>query len=249
MKITYENGWEYTDIHVDLPVPYEDNYQMRMLRANQLPGLAALKGSGLDGNSRYTYRVSGVSIGKKFETVEMKKADIRGLLDALMRTAETLAAHMLSPDGLLLTPELIYTRGGNYEFCYLPVSEEQYRVPLCRSFHALTEYFVGRLDYQDTEGVFLVCRLHRETMNEGYELRRILEECRREESEYRRETALREKKQYQCEELKKENTAETLPVPDVPEKKGFVKRAVSRFCSGRWGEWKDLITEMDDEGV
>ena len=52
MKITYENGWEYTDIHVDLPVPYEDNYQMRMLRVNEIPGLAAVKGSGLNGSSR-----------------------------------------------------------------------------------------------------------------------------------------------------------------------------------------------------
>ena len=37
--------------------------------------------------------------------------------------------------------------------------------------------------------------------------------------------------------------------PAVPEKKGFVKRTVSRFRTGRWGEWKDLITEMDEGGV
>ena len=74
MKITYENSWEYTDIHIDLPVPYEDNYQMRMLRANEIPGLAPVKGSGRDGSSRYTYRIrNGISIGKKYETGEMKK--------------------------------------------------------------------------------------------------------------------------------------------------------------------------------
>ena len=80
MKITYENGWEYTDIHVDLPVPYEDNYQMRMLRVNEIPGLAAVKGSGLNGSSRYTYRISnGISIGRKYETGEMKKEDMNQL--------------------------------------------------------------------------------------------------------------------------------------------------------------------------
>ena len=24
MQITYQNEWEYTNIHVDLPIPYED---------------------------------------------------------------------------------------------------------------------------------------------------------------------------------------------------------------------------------
>ena len=119
MKITYENGWEYTDIHIDLSVPYEDNYQMRMLRANEIPGLAPVKGSGRDGSSRYTYRIrSGISIGKKYETGEMKKEDVHSLLDALLQTTEALQACILSPDGLILTPEMIYTHGGKYQFCY-----------------------------------------------------------------------------------------------------------------------------------
>ena len=233
MKITYENGWEYTDIHVDLPVPYEDNYQMRMLRVNEIPGLAAVKGSGLNGSS-------------------LKKEDILSLLEALLKTAEALAAYMLSPDGLILTPEMIYTHGGKYQFCYLPVSEEMYRVPICRSFHTLTEYFVGRLDYHDTEGIFLVYKLHKETMKDSYELRQILAECRQEEKEYRREVMIREKKNYKKEQEKTEDgvqPAKQLDHPAVPEKKGFVKRTVSRFRTGRWGEWKDLITEMDEGGV
>ena len=227
MKITYENGWEYTDIHVDLPVPYEDNYQMRMLRVNEIPGLAAVKGSGLNGSSRYTYRISnGISIGRKYETGEMKKEDIRSLLEALLKTAEALAAYMLSPDGLILTPEMIYT--------------------------PLTEYFVGRLDYHDTEGIFLVYKLHKETMKDSYELRQILAECRQEEKEYRREIMIREKKNYKKEQEKTEDGVQPAKQPErpaAPEKKGFVKRTVSRFRTGRWGEWKDLITEMDEGGV
>ena len=250
MKITYENSWEYTDIHIDLSVPYEDNYQMRMLRANEIPGLAPVKGSGRDGSSRYTYRIrSGISIGKKYETGEMKKEDVHSLLDALLQTAEALQACMLSPDGLILTPEMIYTHGGKYQFCYLPAAEKTCRVPLCRSFHTLTEYFVGRLDYHDTEGIFLVYRLHKETMKESYELRQILAECREEERQYRRESALREKKNYRREREKTETDrrpAEQPVLPEVPEKKGLIERAVSRFRTGRWGDWEDMITEMDD---
>lgn len=250
MNITYENGWEYMDIHVDVPVPFEDNYQMRMLRSNEIPGLAEIKGSGRDGSSRYTYRIrSGISIDRKYGAGEMKKADVEKLTEALVRTAEALAGYMLSPDGLILTPDMIFTHGGKYEFCYLPVSAEGCRVPLCRSFHKLTEYFTGRLDYHDTEGIFLVYKLHKETMKDSYELRKILEESRQEEKEYHREMLCRERKNYRKKEPEQEQEQETEKEPDpppVPEKKGLIRRTVSRFRTGRWGEWKELITEMDD---
>ena len=61
MNVTYENNWEYMDIHVDLPVPYEENYQLRMLNHNNIAGLLKVKGSGRDGQSRYTYRTNGLS--------------------------------------------------------------------------------------------------------------------------------------------------------------------------------------------
>ena len=248
MNITYENGWEYMDIHVDVPVPFEDNYQMRMLRSNEIPGLAEIKGSGRDGSSRYTYRIrSGISIDRKYGAGEMKKADVEKLTEALVRTAEALAGYMLSPDGLILTPDMIFTHGGKYEFCYLPVSAEGCRVPLCRSFHKLTEYFTGRLDYHDTEGIFLVYKLHKETMKDSYELRRILEESRQEEREYHREMLCRERNNYRKKEPEQEQETEEEPdPPPVPEKKGLIRRTVSRFRTGRWGEWKELITELDD---
>ena len=248
MNITYENGWEYMDIHVDVPVPFEDNYQMRMLRSNEIPGLAEIKGSGRDGSSRYTYRIrSGISIDRKYGAGEMKKADVEKLTEALVRTAEALAGYMLSPDGLILTPDMIFTHGGKYEFCYLPVSAEGCRVPLCRSFHKLTEYFTGRLDYHDTEGIFLVYKLHKETMKDSYELRKILEESRQEEREYHREMLCRERKNYRKKEPEQDQETEKEPdLPPVPEKKGLIRRTVSRFRTGRWGEWKELITEMDD---
>lgn len=244
MKITYENGWEYMDIHVDLPVPFEENYQMRMLAEAEIPGLMKVRGTGRDGNSRYTFRVrNGISIAKKYSITEFKKADIEKLLKSLTGTIEGLMGHMLSPDGLVLNPELIYTHEGKYEFCYLPVFREGYRMPLCRSFHQLTEYFVGRLDYHDTAGIFLVYKLHRETMQESYELKNILDECSKEEQQYRRELMCRENSRYK---VKKEEKPETdIKEKEIPQKKGLIKRTVSKIREGRWGQWQDLITEIE----
>ena len=65
MKVTYENGWEHMDVHVDLPGTYEENYQIRMLSQNNISGLLKIKASGRDGQSRYTYRVNGKNIRRQ----------------------------------------------------------------------------------------------------------------------------------------------------------------------------------------
>ena len=46
--------------------------------------------------------------------------------------------------------------------------------------------------------------------------------------------------------LQDQETEKEPDLPPVPEKKGLIRRTVSRFRTGRWGEWKELITEMDD---
>ena len=54
MQITYQNEWEYTNIHVDLPIPYEEDYQIKMIHYNKIKGMLPVQGIGRDGQSRYT---------------------------------------------------------------------------------------------------------------------------------------------------------------------------------------------------
>ena len=51
----------------------------------------------------------------------------------------------------------------------------------------MTEYFVSRLDYRETEGILLVYRLHKETMQENYDLKKILDEYKKDLHERREE--------------------------------------------------------------
>ena len=182
MKVTYENGWEHTDIHIDLKLPYREDYQIRMLSANDIAGLIKVKGSGRDGDSRYSYRINGgISMEKQYSVCEMKRKDVERFIEDLLGTVEDVVGHLLDPDGIILTPDMVFIEGGKHRFCYLPVSREsmEKRPSLCRSFHQMTEYFVKKLDYRDTKGIFLVYRLHKDTMQEGFKLRKIIEECRR----------------------------------------------------------------------
>ncbi len=44
MQITYQNEWEYTNIHVDLPIPYEEDYQIKMIHYNKIKGMLPVQG-------------------------------------------------------------------------------------------------------------------------------------------------------------------------------------------------------------
>lgn len=266
MNVTYENSWEYTDIHIDLEVPYKENYQIRMLNSNDIPGLIKVKGSGRDGRTRYTYRINGGnSMEKEFAGKEMKKEDVVTFTTDLIDTVDDLREHLLDPDGLLLSPEFIFIQEGRYRFCYLPVSKAEERKPLCASFHVMTEYFVKNLDYQDTAGILFVYKMHKETIRENYELKKIIDACREEEkiwvteqkTKIKKESSLpesavfslnedNEEKEIQREKIYQRKT-DTELVREKPVKYGLIKKAVNRIKTGRWGEWDDLITEMDGQ--
>lgn len=288
VKVTYENGWEYMDIHVELPVPYEENYQIKMLGSNKITGLLDVKGSGIDGHGRYTFRVgSGNTMLKEFTGKELKKEDISRFTEDLAETVDALREYLLDPDSLLLSPELVVVDNGTYRFCYLPVSGYEGKRSLCSAFHSMTEYFVKNLDYQDTAGVFLACKMHKETMKESYELRKIMESCTEEEKAWKedrkRKRKSTKKKNYgtdddigesfsgtavftvneedeETKEREKEEKKREAKKSEIYQRKtdmeilceepagyGPLRRAVNRIRTGRWGQWEDLITEMDGQ--
>ena len=51
MQITYQNEWEYTNIHVDLPIPYEEDYQIKMIHYNKIKGMLRYKVSDATGKA------------------------------------------------------------------------------------------------------------------------------------------------------------------------------------------------------
>lgn len=272
MKVTYEYGWEHTDICIDLPVPYEEDYQMRMLGGNAMSGLLPVRGNGRDGESRYTFRsAGGMSMEKRYESRGMKREEIERFADQLTAAVDDLKRHMLDPDCLLIRPELIFVEDGTFKFCYLPVKRGTAEKSLCVRFHELTEYFVKKVDYNSAEGVFLVCRLHRETMGESYELKKVIEECRKEADDL--ELPRRHRQEDRRKDRRKAGTAEPDPsdkLTELSESAVFSvddevndeeehaerpnrlagrpkKKALRRIRTGRWGDWSDLITENDGQ--
>lgn len=272
MKIIYENEWERAAVHVDIEIPYEEDYQMRMLGHNRINSLLKVTGNGRDGQSRYTfYPGDSLSMEKQYSRQEMKREDIERFTEQFIAMVDIVKAHLLDPDRILLTPELIFIKDGAYRFCYLPVREMERKKSLFLSFHEMTEYFVKKLDYQDTEGILLVYRLHKETLKENYDLKKILEEYHKEEvckeKNHRIQCKTEETEIYHEKDLEKgglpdnavfctddderdgydQKYAVPVAIGEERVRYGPIGKAVRRIKNGRWGKWEDLITEIDGQ--
>ena len=121
-------------------------------------------------------------------------------------------------------------------------------------------------EYKDTEGVFLVSKIHRETLKENYDLKKVIETCKKDVKKQKQ--AEKQKRIRKIEEKKKRDEAqenisekaifspaeERISTDKISEickeeqiymKESTVKKVINRIKGDRWGKWDDLITEMD----
>lgn len=272
-RTEYETKLNRVYLHLIIDKEYEEDYQMPMLRQNQIAGVLAVEGCAVGGRARYTYEVGGfTSMKRMHEKAAIKKQTISEVISALLATIENLQEYMLNPDCLLLDPEYVFCYSGQWYFCYCPGLEAD----LGKSFHQLTEYFVKTLDYGDVDGIFLAYELHKATLQEHYDLRLIMEEYKQHELERKQaETEAKEEtKRFgdvfcltdednpQKEDRRLDKEGEQLeeyaqykghkkspPVDVIREEKGWWgtwKTAAQKIRSKRWGIWDDLIMESDE---
>ncbi len=171
METKYKRGLDHTYLILELPLLYEEDYQMKMMQANRIEGLLAAAGQGVDGKSQYFYEISGkTSLRSLYEKLEISGDELETLLSQILRTVHNVRKYLLDAGKILLDPEYIFFEDGKYEFCYLPVKETD----LCKEFHKLTEYFVSRVSHRDKKGIRIAYQLHKATMEENYNLEKML---------------------------------------------------------------------------
>lgn len=261
----YETGLNRTSLHIYVECAYEEDYQMPMLRQNRIPGIIPAEGCEVNGKTRYTYEIGGfVSMKSMHEKMPLQKQEMLDLVKTLMDVSETLENYMLNPDCVLLNPEYIFRKNETWYFCYLPKTEKD----LSQSFHELTEYFVKTVDYNDTDGIFLAYELHRATLQEHYDLDKIMKDF--EEHEEERNQTMNEWKQenygnafsltdeeedYENYQSKTANSIyekyQVLSDADTIREDGGTwkswRKAARQVRKKRWGSWNDLILEEDDK--
>ena len=108
---------------------------MRMLAANDIPGLLCVSGRGVNGSSYYDYNVSGkISMKAMFEKNTITGDDLQRFLGELEKVIEEVKKYLLNIHCILLKPEYIYYEEGKYYFCYYPLGKDDF----WEEFHVLT---------------------------------------------------------------------------------------------------------------
>lgn len=242
-------------ITIEEKTVYREDYQLKMLQANQIDGLLPVHGRGIDESSYYDYDVSGkVSLKALYEKSNISGEEIKKFLEKLIDVIREVQRHLLNIHCILLRPEYIFYDEGEYYFCYYPPGENS----LWDEFHRLTEYLVKQADYNDQECVRVVFLLHKETMEENYSLEKLTEECLKDSGEC--ETWKRENKGN---DLKKgetgENAFDTEEHDWITEQEMGstilretenlwtpVKRFLNRHKKQKWGDWDGLYIEEEE---
>ena len=258
-KINQQSRVAESEIIIDSVQPYQENYQMRMLKNNRIPGLLRVSGCGMEGASRYYYHTGHAqSLETSYKNRDIRAKEILKLTRQFLSVMEKMKDYLLEPNCLVLSEKYIFEKNQNYFFCFFPENEKTWQV----SYHELTEYFVRKVDYQDLESIQLACMLHKETLKETYDLESILQQYEEEaknREEKSKEEKIREESKRKKDRIEMEinqnsevqensyynKTRENLAV--MEEKRyGPIKKFAKRFKPGKWGEWEDLITEADD---
>lgn len=263
MKITYQTGLNHSNMHIFLEGGYEEDYQLAMLRQNKMKGILAVEGCEIEGEARYTYEISGyITMQKTFEKKGIKIEDLKKFVNSLLCVTEKIQNYMLEPNNLVLNPECIFQKGGEWFFCYLPGNPTE----MNEAFHRLSEYFVKTVDYGDTEAILLAYELHKASFQENYSLKQILneyemhgkerntelEELRRERKAHENIFSLTDEDENVDSQGKEteEFTYSFIPASTaIRENDGVWQYKVKKKKypgKKRWGLWDDLILESDD---
>lgn len=249
MKTEYKKDLSSTYFVLEEEEIFQMDYQIRMLRTNEIPGLLKIKARGADETSRFYYDIRGKSsLQSIYEKAEIKSEELVLFLKNLSTAITFAEKHMLDSSRILLEPECIFCDKEGFYFCYYPLGQQEF----CEVFHKLTEYFVTKVSYQDKQGIFLAYELHKLTMEENYSILEVIKSISEEMEE--------EKAAEQTEESQEAHIEEQEPMLTdwstedwietdlyVAEEDQTIWNSIKKLWEKRkkpmWGDWKKLKNE------
>ncbi len=180
MKTYYKKDLQKTYLILEGNENETEDYQIAMLRENDIPGILKTDMRYMDNQSHYYYDISGkTSFKSSHEQSHLESKDIKRLLSGLLEAIKSLQKYMLDSNNILLDPEYIFCTETEIFFCYYPCCAQDAK----EEFHKLTEFFVREINYKDEEGVRFAYTLHKATMEDNYSIEQIMESLFDEEKE------------------------------------------------------------------
>lgn len=232
MVTKIERELRHTWLIFEIDKIYEEDYQMKMLTSNSIPGMLMVQGQGVDEKSRYRYEISGkISMKVLGERESWSYTKMEEFVQQFIQVLKEMDNYLLNVNCLSLDPEHIFWSDGNYYFSYCPMLEQD----LWKSFHELSEYFVKETNYEDKDAIYFAYELHKSSMEENYNIEEILEKIMErkiqeieQEQEKAKDMSYDLKEDRVLDEWAEEQGLGNNVVRDKPGVWGFVSRKLQR---------------------
>lgn len=180
MKTYYKNDLKKAYLILEGEEGEQEDYQIVMLRENEIDGILKTDVRYMDNQSHYHYDISGKTSFKNLhEKINLSYDVMKRLVGDLLQTIQKLRKYMLDANCILLEPEFIFCDREQFYFCYYPPYKEDAKT----AFHQLTEFFVREVNYKDEEGVHFAYSMHKMTMEENYSIEEIMQKLVPQEQE------------------------------------------------------------------
>lgn len=192
---------------------YEETYETEMIVKNNPQTFLPLHVLRVDGFLQLYYDISSKQTLKSCsDRVKLNGDTVKKLFLTVKELESDVTDYLLDMESVVLDLEHIYTKEGNFYFCYCPWKKRD----VLTSFREMLEEILGNLDYHDAEGVELAYHLYQSACKGNFQLEEILEEHCKEEKEIK-ETETQEV----CFPIEEELPEEFLR--DLPKEKETVK--------------------------
>lgn len=140
---------------------HEESYETRMIFANKIPGLLPCHIRYIDGRTYLGYDVTcRQSLSIFCESRKQGRKEIRNILGSILETISVMEEYLLSPDHLILDPQLVLVNFVTQEAVL--VFAPFFRKDIRKSLKELTEYLLTFVAHDDQQGIVLGYRISHE---------------------------------------------------------------------------------------
>ena len=175
MKETYKRDRYHNYLILEMEENFKENeYSIKMITYNQIPGLLRCEIRKVNGSISLYYDItSKQSVTHIFERHLMEYEDIRQFLMGIKRGMEGASGYLLDENSFLLDSEHLYMDVETREvfLCYVPGRKGDFQ----KEFRNFAEYILRKLDHGQEEAVILGYEIYRQSMEESGSIDQILQ--------------------------------------------------------------------------
>lgn len=182
MEVSYRRKLHKSYMCIKSQEPVLREYELQMLKGQDIPGLLPMECMFVDGVQNYFYEISGKQqIGDFLSGRKLDYEMLQRILLAVQRLCRTLAEYLLREEGVQLEPEFIYVNleDGSLYFAYLPFLTES----LPEAFERCMEQFLRKIDHQEKAAVELGYSAYQACTRENVSIQQILQAALGEQGE------------------------------------------------------------------